>query len=376
VTGDRMAVTEAAMPERHRSEARAPLFGALLAALAVAATASPPAAPGAVKAIPLPGASGPLDLDYLACDRATGRVWVPAAGTGSVDVIAPRTLAVTRIGGFPTAKRIIRGREFILGPTAVALGDGVAYVANRGDSRICAVDAKRLRLGRCLALGSGPDDLASSPDGIAYVGAVKELWVTLGAPPLGIMPPDRSIVVLDAATPGVLVPKTRIPLAGAAEGYAVDDRSGTFYTNLADQDRTLAIDVRTHRVRATWSPGCGSEGPRGIAIDTGRGFVFVACTDKVIVLDAGHGGAVLATLAAGAGIDNIDYVEGRRELFVAAGKDGTLTVLRVGDRGTLEVAATTPTAPGARVVVADAEGTAYVIDPRAGRILALPTDAR
>ncbi len=74
----------------------------------------------------------------------------------------------------------------------------------------------------------------------------------------------------------------------------------------------------------------------------------------------------------GARYINIDYVESRRELFVAAGKAAVLTVLGVGDRGRLEVRATDPTVPGARVVVADNEGTAYVIDPREGRILALP----
>lgn len=30
-----------------------------------------------------------VSMDYLACDRATGRVWVPAVNTGSVDVIDP-----------------------------------------------------------------------------------------------------------------------------------------------------------------------------------------------------------------------------------------------------------------------------------------------
>jgi DNA-binding beta-propeller fold protein YncE len=363
-----MAATEAAMPERRRpSPARTHVLALAVALTSLVGWSSPALTP-----ILLPGANGVLDLDYLACDRATGRVWVPAAGTGSVDVIEPHTFAVKRVEGFPTAKRTLGGREFVLGPTAIALGDGVAYVGNRGDSRICAVDAKRLRVGRCLALGSGPDDLASSPDGLAYVAAVKELWVTQGAPPLGILPPDRSIVVLDASKRDRLAPKTKIALEGAAEGYAVDERHGVFYTNLADQDRTLAIDVRAHRVRAKWQPKCGGDGPRGIAVDEVRGFVFVACTDRVVVLDANHDGAPLASRAAGAGIDNIDYVEGRRELFVAAGKDGMLTVLRVGDGGTLDVGAITHTTTGARVVVADAEGTAYLIDPRGGRILALP----
>jgi DNA-binding beta-propeller fold protein YncE len=328
-------------------------------------------APFRGQAVALPGATAGLDLDYIACDRASGRVWVPAAGTGSVDVIAPRTLAVTRVEGFPTARLTLKGHDFVLGPTAIALGDGVAYVGNRGDGKICPVDTRKMQVGNCLALGSA-EDLATSADGLAYVRGAKELWVTLGAPPLGINPPDRSILVFDASRGGNLVRKTKVVLEGAAEGYAVDERRGRFYTNLADADRTLAIDVRTHRVVATWQPHCGEEGPRGIAADEERGFVFVACTDHVVVLDGARDGKELASLPTGAGVDNIDYVESRRELFVAAGKVAVLTVLGVDDRGRLEIRASEPTVPGARVVVADNDGTAYVTDPRGGRILALP----
>jgi len=42
-----------------------------------------------LKPINLPGASGPVALDYFAYDGATGKLWVPASNTGSVDVIEP-----------------------------------------------------------------------------------------------------------------------------------------------------------------------------------------------------------------------------------------------------------------------------------------------
>ena len=47
-----------------------------------------------VKPIILPGATGAVALDYFAHDRATGKVWVPASNTGSVDVIDGNTDAV------------------------------------------------------------------------------------------------------------------------------------------------------------------------------------------------------------------------------------------------------------------------------------------
>jgi DNA-binding beta-propeller fold protein YncE len=177
-----------------------------------------------------------------------------------------------------------------------------------------------LKVGSCLALGPGPDDLTSSPDGLAYVAAGRELWVIQGAPPLGVLPADRSIVVLDASNPARLERKTTVPLEGAAEGYAVDEVHGLFYTNLAEGNETVAIDVRTHRAGATWRAGCDEDGPRGIAVDQKRRLVFVACTDQVVVLDAAKEGARVFSLPSGAGVDNIDYVEARRELFVAAGK--------------------------------------------------------
>jgi DNA-binding beta-propeller fold protein YncE len=329
--------------------------------------------PGGIegKSLPLPGAKGPVGLDYLQYDAGQNRVWIPAAGTGSVDVIDCTTLAMTRIEGFDTVEREIRGQKMIVGPTAVAVGDGAVFIGSRVGA-ICTVDASTLKKESCIAASNTPELASAAPDGLAYVHATKELWMTAGGPPGGGKGKEEALFVFDASDPRALKPKDKIAIGGEGEGYAVDEGRGIFYTNLEDKDRTLVIDVKTHKIVATWNPGCGEKGPRGIALDRARHLVFVACTDHIAVLDGEHDGTLLATLETGDGVDNIDYVEPRAELFVAAGKAAKLTIARVADGGALLPIDTVQTPAGARVVVADAKGSAYVIDPKGGAIVAYP----
>jgi len=201
------------------------------------------------------------------------------------------------------------------------------------------------------------------------VAPAKEVWVTT--------PRDHSIAVLDASKPDVLAPKTLIRLDGAPEGYAVDEGRGLFFTNLEDKDRTLVIDVKTHKpIGVAWKPDCGPDGPRGIAVERQHRFVFVACTDHVVVLDGAHEGGALAKLDTGAGVDNIDWLEGRRLLFVGAAKAGRLTVAHVDDDGHVALVATGDSPEGARNPVADANGNAYEADPVNARVLVFPAPLR
>src|SRR5205809_7179947 len=103
-----------------------------------------------LKPIPLPGASGVVSLDYFAYDRSTGKLWVPASNTGNVDVIDENSDAVSQVSGFKTGEAELRGRKVPLGPTAVSIGDGVAYIGNRGDSSLCVIDAQSLKREGCL----------------------------------------------------------------------------------------------------------------------------------------------------------------------------------------------------------------------------------
>src|SRR5262249_55195569 len=146
-----------------------------------------------------------------------------------------------------------------------------------------------------------------------------------------------------------------------------------FFTNLEDKGSTLVIDVKTHKVKATWSPGCGPDGPRGLAFDPGHDFLVVACTDHLQVLDAGHDGASLGRLDVGAGVDNIDFADGKS--YAAAGKAATFTVAALSDKGELSVLAKGNTSEGARNPVADANGNAYVADSNGARVLVFPASA-
>jgi DNA-binding beta-propeller fold protein YncE len=309
----------------------------------------------------LPGASPPASLDYIACDRPSGRVWVPVGDTGSVDVYDPSGETFTRVDGFKTVQREWHGKTRTMGPSSISIGDGVAYVGDRGSNEVCAVDIKTMKVGRCTGL-------PSSPDGVDYVPSTKELWVTT--------PGESSVTVLDASQTDSLPTKTTIRLEGRPEGYAVDSARRLFLTNLEDKDRTVAIDLTTHQPKATWSAGCGSEGPRGVAVDSARGFIYVACTDGVVVLDGAHDGARLGRLDVGAGIDNIDWLAPRRQLFVAAAKAGKLAIVHVDDSGQPTIVATGESPAGARNGVADMAGVTYVADPLNARLLVFAAPAR
>ena len=317
-----------------------------------------PAAGGGVTALALPGAApGGVSLDYLAVDRARQRVWVPAGGTGSADVIDTRTREIRRVGDFPVAEVERNGKKRMVGPSSATVGDGVVYVGDRADSSVCAVDASTLERGGCAAL-------PSMPDGVAFVASTREVWVTT--------PRDRSIVILDVSTPKTPKIAGRITLEGDPEGYAVDDAHGFFYTNLEDKDRTLRIAIATRKVMLTWNPACGEDGPRGLALGSDGRWLMVACPDHVEVLAASEDGRIVSKLETGVGVDNLDYLPAKRTVYAAAASAATLTVATLDDAGTLHRVSSSPTAQGARNAVATEDGVAYVASGQDGTIIVVP----
>jgi DNA-binding beta-propeller fold protein YncE len=336
---------------------------ALLSATAIDASAAN--ANYELKPINLPGASGPVALDYFASDRATGKLWVPASNTGSVDVIDEATDAISQVKGFATGEIERRGRKIKVGPTSASVGDGVIYLGNRAEATLCVVDAKRLTRLECVPVSA---DHSVTPDGVVYVAVSRELWVTL-RPKAGDSAAAKSLEIFDASDPRHLKPKTRISMDGLAEGYAVDNQRGLFYTNVEETGKTVAIDVRTHEVVARWNPG--STDLQGLALDNARRFLFVACGDHVVNLDAGHDGKITDSITTGPGLDNIDYSADAKLFYAAASQAATLTVADVDDQGRFHLKTTIPTVKGARGVVAGKEETAYLIDPAEGRILKL-----
>ncbi|HET7453461.1 MAG TPA: hypothetical protein VFL12_12005 [Thermoanaerobaculia bacterium] len=326
-----------------------------LAGIGAAGAATPEGATGGekytVRKLPLPGGPGPILMDYIAFDPATRTVWVPAGNTGAVDVVDTGTGTIRQIPGFPTTEMGTGERKRRVGPSSVTIGDGTNYVGSRGDSKICAFDPKTFARGACHALDS-------MPDGVAYVGATKEVWVTT--------PRDKSIRILDAAT---LAEKQKLTFEGNPEGFAVDAKRGRFYTNLEDRDVTLAIDLKSRKTVATWKPACGEEGPHGLRADPEAGQLFVACSARVEVLDAAGSGAVLSSIDTGDGVDDIDYSAATHRLYAGAARAGRLTIASVDSAGKLSLAAAVETATGARNPAVTGTGAAYLTHSAQGELV-------
>jgi hypothetical protein len=305
-----------------------------------------------VRGIPLPGGTGEgVFMDGLLYDDRTNTVWVPAGNAGSVDVIEIPADTVTQIEGFPTQEVERHGQKRMVGPSAATLGDGVVYIGNRGDRSVCSVDEVTLKRGKCGTLDA-------MPDALAYVADTREVWVTT--------PRDKSIRILDGTT---LAQKARLAFAGAPEGFAVDASRGRIYTNLEDADRTLGIDIASRKTLATWDSHCGAGGPHGLRVAVPEGFLFVACSAQVEVLDVLGDGAVLGAIDTGDGVDDLEYAVATHRLYIGAAHAAKLTIAGVSTKGTLALIAVVPTKAGARNGVVDATGSVYLANSQGAELV-------
>jgi DNA-binding beta-propeller fold protein YncE len=307
-----------------------------------------------VRTIALPDhGQGNITMDYIAYDPRTGYVWVPAINIGSVDVVDTSDGSVREISGFATKELEVNGRKRTQGPSGVSIGDGVVYIGDRADSSICAIDEKTLARKTC-------GHIDSTPDGVVYVAPTKEVWVTA--------PGDNSVRILDSQT---LNQKEKLIFEGRPEGYAVDPKRSRLYMNYEDKDLTTAIDLKTHKTIAKWQSSCGEDGPHGLSVDQETGYLFVACSTRAEVLDAGHNGEKLSSIDTGDGVDDLHYSSSSHLLYVGAAKDARLMVARVDAGGKLSQVAVVPTHEGARNGVVTKDGTIYLAHSQLGKLAGL-----
>src|ERR1700730_14846855 len=312
-----------------------------------------------VRTLPLADhGKGSITMDYIAYDSKTGYVWVPAINVGSVYVVDTGDGSVREISGFPANEVELGGRKRRQGPSGVSIGDGVVYIGDRADSSVCAIDEKTLERKTC-------GHIDSTPDGVVYVAPTKEVWVTA--------PGDNSVRILDSQT---LNQKEKLTFEGRPEGYAVDAKRGRLYMNYEDKDLTTAIDLKTHKTVAKWQSSCGEDGPHGLSVDQEAGYLFVACSTRAEVLDAGHNGEKLSSMNTGDGVDDLNYSPATHTLYVGGAKDARLTVARVDATGKLSQVAVVPTHEGARNGVVTKDGTLYLAHSQLGKLAGLVVVSR
>jgi len=332
--------------------------GLIVFSLSFSLAAGVPAlAPDAPASVALPGGAHGIGFDDLRFDAGLGQVLAPAGGTGNLDLVDAKTGAVTPIAGF--SRTAGGGDGHGHGVTSVDAGEGWLFATDRTARALIVIDPRARKIVARARLAGGPDY-------VRYVAATRELWVT--------EPGDDRIEVFALSPPAPDRPPAPahaafIPIRGGPESLVIDGKRGRAYTHRWKRD-TLAVDLRTRRIVATWAAGCAA--PRGIALDEPRGFLLVGCeAGEATVLDVDHDGKLLSTAKSVRGVDIIAYDPARRHLYLPGEDSATMAILGVSDRGVLTVVDTLPTVAGAHCVTTDGAGMVYVCDPAHGRLLVL-----
>jgi hypothetical protein len=301
--------------------------------------------------VALPGGPRSIGFDDLTFAPAFHRVLAPAGRTGKLDLVDPATHAVEPVEGFATSILGPFGHE--QGTTSADEGGGFIYAIDRSTKLVETVDPAARKI-------VAKAQLAGSPDYVRWVAPARQVWVT--------EPDDDRIEVFSLeGTPPTPKHSAFIKVDGGPESLVIDVKNQRAFTHLWKAS-TLAIDVRSRAIVATWANGC--DGSRGIALDEARGLVFAGCSEgKAVVLDVAHEGKQLSRASTGKGVDVIAYSQSLRHLYVPGASSATLTVLAVGDDGQLGAIATIPSAGGAHCVTADDQGGVWVCDPEHGQLL-------
>jgi len=322
---------------------------AFIAAVLLAAAAIGAAPSG--RKIPLPKGTGGVGLDDMKYAPGLGAVVVPGGRTGLIDLVDPKSGAITSIGGFSTSAP---GTEHGEGTTSADEGDGFLFATDRTTRELVVVAESSSKI---VARAR----LAGSPDYVRWVESTHEIWVTepdvarieifrLGS---GFQPAPQSVA--------------SISIPGGPESLVIDGARGRAYANLWKAE-TVSIDLKARTIAARWANACG--GARGLALDRRRGFLFVACTEgKALAIDV-ESGKALSTAAVPAGVDIIDFDASLSHLYVPGARDASMAVVAVSAAGDLSVLGNFPTAERAHCVAVAPGGEIFVCDPRAGGVLA------
>jgi sugar lactone lactonase YvrE len=323
----------------------------VLGFVALAARAEPPP----TKPLPLPDGKAGIGFDDLRFDPASNRLLIPAGRTGNVDLIDPATGAITPVTGFSRIAHYDAGHGQSV--TSVDVGEGYLFATDRTALRLAVVDLKTNRIVRLVPLASGPDY-------VRYVAATREVWVS---------EPGKArieVFALSGAAPPTPAHQSFIDTPGGPESLAIDGKRGRAYTHKW-KEATMAIDLKSHAVVATWPAGC--KDPRGIWIDEGRGFLLIGCEDgTAAVLDVAHDGKLLSTVKNGSGVDIIAYDRKRAHLYLPGDESATMAIIAVSEQGALKILRVVPTVKDAHCATCDERGNAYVCDPHRGQLLVVP----
>ncbi len=206
------------------------------------------------------------------------------------------------------------------------------YTSNGRLNNVSVFDLKTFAVTGHIATGK-------NPDAIMYDSASNMLYTCNGS--------GNDVSVIDPATEKVLA---TIPVGGKPE-TAVSDGKGKLFVNIEDKNEVVEIDMAANKVLNHW-PLKGGEEPTGLAIDKLTNRLFVACDEKLVVLDA-KSGKVVTQLPIGEGCDGAAFDEATNTIYTSNG-EGSMTVIHEESANKYNVIATVPTKRWARTIALDA----------------------
>lgn len=275
--------------------------------------------------------------DYLYAEPGTGRVFISRAT--HVMVVDGRTGAV--IGDIPNTPRV-HG-------IALAPKSNHGFTTNGGDSTVTMFDMKSLAEVKRIAVKVG------GLDGIMYDDFSNRIILTNHSHP-------GTAVAIDPIS-GDLVGTAE--LEDTSPEGAASDGKGHLFVNNEEKSTIQVIEAKSMKVQASW-PLAPCDGPTGIAFDRATSRIFSGCSKTSVVVDPASG-KVVASIKNGNGVDALGYDPSEKLMYIPAGRDGNVTVVRQEGADAYRVVATVPTMVGAKTIAVDpVTHTAYVFTPEYG----------
>lgn len=186
----------------------------------------------------------------------------------------------------------------------------------------------------------------AKPDAAAYDPATRTVWI--------MNPGSGDVTVADAVSAKVLA---TVQVGGSLE-LGVADGAGRLYVNVEDRNEVAVLDTKSRKLLSRFRlEGC--EGPTGIAYDPGSHEVLSACAENAVAIVSASDGRQIARLPIGRGADGAAFDAKRGIALVPAGRDGNITLIRMG--ATPKVIGQVATAVSARTIAIDpVNGHAYL----------------
>lgn len=257
----------------------------LIASAAFAADADP--ALRHVSVIPLPGVEG--RFDHLAVDVDNQRLFVSAAGNGTVEVIDLRAGAPLRsLEGLKEPQ----GMVYLPSLRRAVVADGGGAIVSLGDGASKKVDT--------LA------ELERA-DGVRFDADNARLYVGYGRGALAVFDPTGSRRFDD------------IKLPGHPEAFVLDGNSPSLYVNVPAKKSIVIIDRSRGEVVSTITlKTAAANYPMALDEAGHRLFVGTRKPARVVILDS-RSGSILSSFACVADADDLFFDAARQRIYVSGG---------------------------------------------------------